>query len=104
MYIDKSTERVRSEKYYKVGYNSKLNKYVLADVISWIAWYERYFEISEDEYKMFGSDELDSIAEGMHKEGIRSDRFLFSEKNEENTNEQLEMRDKAKLNPIGLSV
>ena len=96
MYIDKSTEKVRSEKYYSVGYNSKINKYILADVITWIAWYERYFEISEEEYKMFGSNELDSIAERMHKEGTDSDRFLFSVKDEENTSEQLEMRDRAK--------
>ncbi len=98
MYFDHETERVRPEKYYSVGYNSRINKYMLADVISWIAWYERYFEISEGEYEMFGSDELDAIAETVHKEGTASDRFLFSVKNEENTSEQLEMRDKAKAN------
>ena len=98
MYIDKSTEKVRSERYYSVGYNPKINKYLLIDVITWIAWYERYFEISEDEYKLFGSDELDSIAERIHEEGITSARFLFSVKNEENTKDQLEMRDRAKTN------
>lgn len=98
MYIDKDTERVRSEKYYSVGYNSKIKKYLLADVIPWIAWYERYFEISEYEYEMFGSDELDSIAERVHEEGITSARFLFSVKNEENTEAQLEMRHRAKAN------
>ena len=97
MYIDKPTERVRSEKYYSVGYNPKIKKYLLADVVTWIAWYERYFEISEDEYEMFGSDELDSMAEGFHKEGTTSTRFLFSIKNEENTSWQLEMRDRAKI-------
>ena len=97
MYIDKSTERVRSEKYYSVGYNPKIKKYLLADVSTWIAWYERYFEISEDEYEMFGADELDSIAEGFHKEGTASARFLFSIKDEENTTGQLETRDSAKL-------
>ena len=98
MYIDKDTERVRSEKYYSVGYNSKIKKYLLADVIPWIAWYERYFEISEYEYEMFGSDELDSIAERAREEGTTSVRFLFSEKNEENTEKQLEMRHRAKAN------
>ena len=39
MYYDKKTEKVRSEKYYSVGYNSKLNKYMLAVVVTWIAWY-----------------------------------------------------------------
>ena len=98
MYIDKPTERVRSEKYYSVGYNPKIKKYLLVDVVTWIAWYERYFEISEDEYEMFGSDELDAIAERFHKEGTASDYFLFSVKNEENTSKQLEMRDRAKEN------
>ena len=61
-----------------------------------IAWYERYYEISEYEYEMFGSDELDSIAERVREEGTTSARFLFSEKNEENTNNQLEMRHRTK--------
>ena len=52
-------EKVRSEKYYSVGYSSILNKYMLSEVITWIAWYERYYEISEEEYNSFGSDELD---------------------------------------------
>ena len=95
MHFDHGTERVRSEKYYSVGYNSKINKFLLADVITWIAWYERYFEISEAEYEMFGSDELDALAERLHKEGTSSAHFLFSVKNEENTSEQLKMRDRA---------
>lgn len=96
MYIDTDTQKVRSEKYYSIGYNSKLGKYMLADVVTWIAWYERYFEITEEEYYMFGSDELDAIAESIHKEGTASQRFLFSAKNEENTEKQLKLRDKAR--------
>ncbi|MBR6402280.1 MAG: ABC transporter ATP-binding protein [Eubacterium sp.] len=96
MYMDHETKRIRSEKYYSVGYNSEINKYLLADVIAWVAWYERYFEISKDEYEMFGSDELDAIAERLHKEGTSSDRFLFSIKDAENTSVQLEMRDRAR--------
>ena len=96
MYYDMETEKV-SAKYYSIGYNSKLNKYLLADVITWIAWYERYFEITEEEYNMFGSDELDLLAERLHREGTSSQRFLFSVKNEENTKEQLRIRDKANV-------
>ena len=44
------TEKVNSKKYYSIGYNSKLNKYILADVITWLAWYERYFEITEEKF------------------------------------------------------
>lgn len=96
MYMDTDTQKVRSEKYYSIGYNSKLGKYMLADVVTWIAWYERYFEITEEEYYMFGSDELDAIAESVHKEGTASQRFLFSAKSEENTEKQLKLRDKAR--------
>lgn len=96
MYYDKDTEKVNSKKYYSIGYNSKLNKYVLADVITWITWYERYFEITEEEYNMFGTEKLDDLAESLHRVGTKSQRFLFSVKNEENTPEQLIIRDKAK--------
>lgn len=96
MYYDKGTVKVRSEKYYSIGYNSKIKKYVLADVITWIAWYERYFEITEEEYNMFGTEKLDKLAESLHRIGTGSQRFLFSEKNEENTPEKLIMRDKSK--------
>ena len=91
-------ENVRSEKYYSVGYSSILNKYMLSEVITWIAWYERYYEISEEEYNSFGSDELDALAEQLHEQGLESDRFLFSVKNEENTAEQLLLREKANGN------
>ena len=101
MYLDPETKKVRSEKYYLVGYNSKIGKLMLADVISWIAWYERYFEISKEEYEMFGSDGLDALAERLHKEGTASERFLFSEKNVENTSAQLQLRDEAKVKESG---
>ena len=96
MYYDTETEKVNSTKLYSVGYNSKLKKYVLADVITWIAWYERYFEITEEEYNMFGTEKFDEIAENLHRNGTESRRFLFSVKDEENTPEQLIIRDKAK--------
>ena len=95
MYYDMDTEKVNSKKLYSIGYNSKLKKYVLADVITWIAWYERYFEITEEEYNMFGTEKLDEIAENLHRNGTESRRFLFSVKDEENTPEQLIIRDKA---------
>ncbi len=31
-------------------------------MVPWVAWYDRYFEISEDEYNSFGSDSLDRLA------------------------------------------
>lgn len=56
--------------------------------MTWIAWYNRYFEITEDEYNLFGTVELDNIADLLHKDGNSSRRFLFSDKIEENNEEQ----------------
>lgn len=96
MYYDLETEKVNSKKLYSVGYNSKLKKYVLAEVVTWVAWYERYYEITEEEYHMFGTEELDDLFESLYRAGIESERFLFSVKNEENTEEQIITRNKAK--------
>ena len=76
-------EKVNREKYYSVGYSPELKKYILVDVVTWIAWYSRYFEITEDEYSLFGTEVLDNIADTLHKEGKSSGRFLFSDKAEE---------------------
>ena len=81
-------EKINEEKYYSVGYSSNLKKYILVDVVTWIAWYNRYFEITEEEYRSFGTDVLDKIADQVRKEGIVSNRFLFSDKIEENNEDQ----------------
>ena len=47
-------EKVRSEKYYTAGFIPSINKYVIADIVTWVAWYERYFETSKAEYELFG--------------------------------------------------
>lgn len=86
--IKLENEKVNKEKYYSVGYSLELKKYILVDVVTWIAWYNRYFEITEDEYNSFGTIELDNIADLLHKEGNNSGRFLFSDKIEENNDEQ----------------
>lgn len=86
--IKLENEKVNKEKYYSVGYSVELKKYILVDVVTWIAWYNRYFEITEDEYNSFGTIELDNIADLLHKAGNNSGRFLFSDKIEENNDEQ----------------
>lgn len=48
--------KVNKNNYYKVGYIPYLKQYVLAITITWIAWYERYYSISEGEYKWFDND------------------------------------------------
>lgn len=86
--IKLENEKVNKEKYYSVGYSVELKKYILVDVVTWIAWYNRYFEITEKEYNSFGTVTLDNIADLLHKDGKNSRRFLFSDKTEENNAEQ----------------
>ncbi len=87
-------EKVNRDKYYFIGYSPELDKYVLACAVAWIAWFNRYYEISEEEFNSFGSAELDDLADTLYKQGSNSERFLFSETKEENNKEQLELRDK----------
>ena len=92
----------RSSKYYGVGYIRPINKFVLYTVVTWITWYNRYYEISEEEYHLFDSGKLDELAEKLYKLENRTERFLFSDKNEENNEKhnekQLELHKKANLN------
>ena len=77
-------ELVRSEKLYRVGYMPDVDKYVIACVVPWVAWYDRYYEISKEEYDSFGSEELDKLAIELNTKGVKSDRFILSDKKEEN--------------------
>lgn len=94
MRLDK--EKVRAEKLYRIGYLAAINKYVLASVVTWVAWYDRFFEISEEEYRLFEGDisTLDALANELREQGESSERFLFSDKKEENSPEQAMLRQK----------
>lgn len=94
MHLD--NEKVRAEKWYSVGYIAFIKKYVLATVVPWIVLYDRYFEITEAEYRLFESDlpTLDALARELSELGEFSERFLFSEKKEENSPEQSLLRKK----------
>lgn len=91
-------EKVRNEKYYCVGYCEYLNKYVLVTTVTWVVWYSRYYEISEEEYLSFESDiqKLDMLAMECNNLENLSERFLFSDKSEENTPEQNALMKKIK--------
>lgn len=43
-------EKVKAEKYYRIGHLEKIDKFVLVPVFTGIAWYDRYYEISKSEY------------------------------------------------------
>ena len=91
-----TSEKIRSEKLYRVGYLPGIDKYAIACVVTWVAWYDRFFEISEEEYNFFGTEELDKLALELNQQGSSSPRFLFSDKDEENNASQRATRKRAK--------
>lgn len=78
---------------YSIGYSPSLDKYILSSIVCWIAWYNRFFEISKEEYDLYKTDlkQLDRIALECHEQGTASKRFICSQKEEENTPAQLEL-------------
>ncbi len=75
-------EKVRKEYYYSVGYSKGLQKYVMKICITYICWYNDYYEITEEEYNKFGTKELDDLSLSLvnHTSSSSSHRFLYSEK------------------------
>lgn len=94
MCIELIDEKIRSNRYYSVGYCPKINKYILVNVVTWIIWYNQYYEISKEEYNSFGSTALDELADTLYRDGYKSKRFLFSDKQDENNTSQTALRTK----------
>ena len=82
--MELDNEKVRSEKLYSVGFSKELDSYVMSIVVPWVAWYNGYYRITKEEYEAFSTDELDELAERFRREECSSDRFLKSDKVEEN--------------------
>lgn len=82
--------RVRTDKWYTVGWSPVLEKYVLAITVGWLANYERYYEISREEYEQMLTEPqaLDESAQQLFAAVNNSERFICSEKSDENTAEQ----------------
>ena len=79
---------INSDKLYSVGIDEESGKYCMAVMVTWIAWYTRYFELTAQEYGLPGRDieRLNKISELF--QGLtnpkESERFLFSEMKSEN--------------------
>ena len=73
-------QKVNSDKMYSVGYSEGLKKYVLAICIPWVSYYNDYYEITEEEYNMFGTKKLYDIASSLVNATSSSPRFLYSER------------------------
>lgn len=90
MYLER--HKVRDDYFYEIGYCSELDKYLLAVTVTYVSWYNQYYIIDESEYNLWRNNvkKLDIIADECRKDNIHSKRFLYSERPEENTKEQLE--------------
>jgi hypothetical protein len=98
-----SNSKVRESLNYRVGYCEKLQKYILAyKVTNWIIDYERWFEISEEEFEQFknGSDEMDVLKNNIIND-LNSERFVFSWKKDENTEDKLKKLHEFKIETGG---
>ena len=73
-------QKVRRENFYSVGYSPGLKKYVMEITIPYIFYYQDYYEISKEEYDMFGTVKLDQLASSLVTATTSSPRFLCSAK------------------------
>ena len=77
------------ENYYSVGIDEETGEYVMEVVVTWIAWYSRYFRLTPEEIQRFEEDHhsLSEMARAFVGSGgvtHYGDRMIFSEKTEEN--------------------
>jgi len=86
--IKLENEKIRSEKYYSVGFDKENNRYLLSVVITWVAWFKRYYLISNEEYDWYDTNlwKLDLLAEECYNDKTSSERFVYSEREDENKN------------------
>lgn len=88
--------KVNKDRYYTVSYCPYLKQYMLAIIITWVVWYERYYSILEDEYKWFDSDidKLNHLVDELYHSGVSNSRFMFSERNIDNNSFQTKLINK----------
>ena len=69
-------EKISTTYFYRVGYNRALGKYVVEKLMDdQHASYYDFYEISEEEYNMFGSFKLTKLVESLEPS---SKRLLYS--------------------------
>lgn len=65
--IDRDRTNVITNGYQKAFYVSILDEYFYSEVVCWVAWYERYYHISKEDYELFSVD-IDKFNEKYKKE------------------------------------
>lgn len=73
-----------SDNYYSVGIDEESGKYVIEVVITWIAWYNIYFSLTDEEVELFKKNEsaLTELANEMaHDKGKSKfkDRLILNQ-------------------------
>ena len=74
-------EKISTENCYSVGYSKGLGKYVISLFFAYLGCYCDYYEITEEEYNKFGTEELDKLAFSIRESTSPSHKFLYSERN-----------------------
>ena len=81
IHIDLTDKKICDTDYFLVGYDAVDKRYILEKIVTWVAWYSRYYSISKEEYELFDTDieKLKSIANECNKAAISHQRFIGSE-------------------------
>ncbi len=89
--------KVNSKKLYSIGYCRNIDKYILECCVPDSAYYNMYYEISEEEFNRYEEDssELDELVDYIRRKSYISDRFLFSDMSRDNNEEQAELKKRA---------
>ena len=54
--IEITRELVDTEEGFRLGYCEEIDQYMLCISVPWIAWYDRYYRINEEDYNLYSSD------------------------------------------------
>lgn len=73
-----------NDRYYSIGIDEESGKYVIEIVITWIAWYNVYFSLTDEEVEFFKKNEsaLTELANEMAHDKGRSkfrERLILNE-------------------------
>ncbi|MBQ8317449.1 MAG: hypothetical protein IJX85_03855 [Lachnospiraceae bacterium] len=90
-------EKVSDRNFYKIGYCNNIDKYMLVICVPNYAYYDMYYEISEEEFNQYDINPsyLDELVDSIRHNSYRSDRFLFSNLLRDNNEEQEELKKSA---------
>ncbi len=84
--------KINQQHYFSVGYDLISESYILAQVITYMGYYNRYFKISKEEYDWFEYDvnKLIALNQECFAQNTKHPKFFFSEYPIDNTPKQNE--------------